>query len=88
MRTMKVFVLSEQERKDDDTFLTIVDVFTTKNAAKEKLEERKEKLKEWYEENFPCDWEVTEEYPILFSISSIVCDRWNELMITEKEIKI
>lgn len=88
MRTMKVFVLTEQEFKDGDSYLDVKDVFTTKTAAKEKLCERKEELKEWYEDNCPDGYTISDEDPILFSISSNSSDRWNELLITEKEISI
>lgn len=83
---MKVFVLTEQEFKDGNCYLDVSDVFTTKTAAKEKLCERKEELREWFEDNFPSVWSISDEDSVLFSISSNSSDRWNELLITEKEI--
>ena len=88
MKTMKLFVLTELSQKDNERpNVEVLDVFTTKTAAKERLDERKEELKNDYEKNYPDGWDVDTDFPHWFEIYAESEYDWTELLITEKELK-
>lgn len=86
MRTLKVFVLTEQNHADHETSLE-VSVYSTKTAAKQVLLQRKDEVLERFEEECGTEWEVYESRPTFWGISSTDDDVWTELLITETEVK-
>lgn len=88
MRTMKVFVLTQQGRDSQDNVkLDVIGVYSTKTAAKEKMIEKQREILDHYEEYFPDEYSQYEEG---FSINwGCTCDDYpvfDELLITEKEV--
>lgn len=86
MRTLKVFVLSEQHHVDYETSLEVL-VFSTKTAAKAELLRRKDEVLEDFKEGCGNEWEVYENHATFWGISSTDSDVWTELLVTETEVK-
>lgn len=88
MANKKVFVLTETSQKDNERpTVKIFGVYTTKTAAKEKLDERKEELINDYEEKYPSCWDIDTDFPHWFEIYAQNEFDWTELLVTEKELK-
>lgn len=87
---MKVFVLTEQGQggENNEVTLNVADVFSTKTAAKECLRERRGEIISFYESEYDGDYEISFDDPVLFSITCKSSCVWNELSITEKDIKL
>lgn len=88
MRTLKVFILTQQGRDDNDQDkLIILGAYSTKTAAKEKMREVQEELLHNYQENYPDEYEEYEEgFGINWGISCKDFPVFDELLITEKEV--
>lgn len=90
MRTMKVFVLVKWGRtaNSETPLMEVVGVYSTKTAAKEKLAEQREQIREFFADEY--EGEDVEEY------GEYNIDNWGiqvndfpvfqELLITEKEV--
>ena len=84
---IKVFVLTHMYRtNENDTVLDVVAVLSTMTKAKELFAEEKEKIAAEYEEEFPDDWEVYDNFPTLYGVTCKSEEVWDELLITEKEV--
>lgn len=86
MRILKVFVLTEQHHADYETSLE-VSVYSTKTAAKAELLRKRDEVLEDFKEVYGKDWEVYENHPTFWGISSTADDVWTELLITETEVQ-
>ena len=86
MRILKVFVLTEQHHADYETSLE-VSVYSTKTAAKAELLRKRDEALEDFKEEHGKDWEVYENHPTFWGISSTADDVWTELLITETEVQ-
>lgn len=87
MKTLRVFVLTEQHHADHETSLE-VSVYSTKTAAKHALLERKDEFLNDFRDKFGKEWEVYENHPTFWGISSTDDDVWTELLITETELNV
>ena len=85
---IKVFVLTHMYRttNENETGLEVVAVLSTMAKAKELFAEEKEKVAAEYEEEFPDDWEVYDNFPTLYGVNCKSEEIWDELLITEKEV--
>lgn len=86
----KVYVLTQQgsDNFDQDT-LEVVGVFSTKKAAKAKMEEKKGEILGYYKENFPDRYVEYGEYNIEnWGVCLETSPAYDELLITEKELVI
>lgn len=62
-------------------------MFSTKTAAKAELLRKKDEILEDFKEECGKDWEVYENHPTFWAISSTFDDVWTELLVTETEVK-
>lgn len=86
MKKQKVFVLVQNGvDNQDNSCVDVVGVFSTKTAAKERMQEKKAEILDFYKEEYPDNYEVTEdEYESSWSCSCKDSTIYDELLITEK----
>lgn len=86
MKKQKVFVLVQNGvDNQDNSCVDVVGVFSTKTAAKERMQEKKAEILDFYKEEYPDNFEVTEdEYESSWSCSCKDSTIFDELLITEK----
>lgn len=88
MKKQKVFVLVQHGNDNQDySSVDVIGVFRTKTAAKERMEDKKADILHFYHEEYPDNYEVTEDK----DESSWCCSckdspMFDELLITEKEV--
>ena len=86
MKKQKVFILIQHGvDNQDNSCVDVVGVYSTKTAAKEKMAEVENNILDFYKEEYPDDYEVTEDK----DESSWCCSckdstMFDELLITEK----
>lgn len=86
MKKQKVFVLVQHVKDNQDySCVDVVGVYSTKTAAKEKMAEVENNILDFYEDEYPDYYEVTENK----EESSWCCSckdspMYDELLITEK----
>ena len=86
MKKKKVFILLQHAVDvQDNSCVDVGGVYTTKTAAKEKMAEVADAILDFYKEEYPDDYEVTEDK----DESSWCCSikdstMFDELLITEK----
>ena len=86
MKKQKVFILLQHAvDNQDNSCVDVGGVYTTKTAAKEKMAEVADAILDFYKEEYPDDYEVTEDK----DESSWCCSikdstMFDELLITEK----
>ena len=86
MKKQKVFILLQHAVDvQDNSCVDVGGVYTTKTAAKEKMAEVADAILDFYKEEYPDDYEVTEDK----DESSWCCSikdstMFDELLITEK----
>lgn len=62
MKKQKVFVLVQHGNDNQDySSVDVAGVFHTKTAAKERMEEKKAEILDFYKEEYPDNYEVTED---------------------------
>ena len=88
MKKQKVFILLQHAvDNQDNSCVDVGGVYTTKTAAKEKMAEVADAILDFYKEEYPDDYEVTEDK----DESSWCCSikdstMFDELLITESEL--
>lgn len=86
MKKQKVFVLLKHGQDNQDySSVNVIGVYSTKTAAKEQMAEEENNILDFYKEEYPDDYEVTEDK----DESSWCCSikdstMFDELLITEK----
>lgn len=84
---IKVFVLTYMSRDNDNfTKVEVELVASTMTKAKEKFAELKEEIINYYNEEFPDNFEIGDDYPTLWNVSCKDEEIWEELQITEKNV--
>lgn len=88
MRTLKVFVLTRQGRDiQDQNTLEVIGVYSTKTAAKAKFKEKQEDIRQFYDLNYPEEYEEYDEGVMVgWGCSCNNFPVYDELLITEKEV--
>ena len=88
MRTLKVFVLTQQGRDNQDqNTLEVVGVYSTKTAAEEKFKEKQEDIRQFYDLEYPEEYdEYDEGFMVGWGCSCNNSPVYDELLITEKEV--
>lgn len=90
MKKQKVFILLQHAvDNQDNSCFDVGGVYTTKTAAKEKMAEVADAILDFYKEEYPDDYEVTEDK----DESSWCCSikdstMFDELLITEKIVDV
>ena len=86
MKKQKVFVLIKHGTDNQDySSVDVVGVYSTKTAAKERMADKKADILHFYHEEYPDNYEVTEdEYESSWSCSCKDSAIYDELLITEK----
>lgn len=86
MKKQKVFVLVQNGvDNQDNSCVDVVGVFSTKTAAKERMQEKKAEILDFYKEEYPDNYEVTEvKEESSWCCSSKDSPMYDELLITEK----
>lgn len=86
MKKQKVFVLVQHGKDNQDySSVDVVGVFHTKTAAKERMADKKADILHFYHEEYPDNYEVTEdEDESSWSCSCKDSIIFDELLITEK----
>lgn len=90
MKKQKVFVLVQHGNDNQDySSVDVAGVFRTKTAAKEKMEEKKTEILDlFYKEEYPDDYEVTEDKEeASWCCSCKSSPMFDELVLTEKEVE-
>ena len=89
MKKQKVFVLVQHGNDNQDySSIDVAGVFHTKTAAKERMEEKKAEILDFYKEEYPDDNEVTEdEEEASWCCSCKSSTMFDELVLTEKEVE-
>lgn len=86
MKKQKVFVLIKHGADNQDySGINVIGVYSTKTAAKERMAEEEDNILDFYEDEYPDYYEVTEDK----DESSWCCSvkdstMFDELLITEK----
>ena len=86
MKKQKVFVVIQHGSNKEEYFysVNVVGVFRTKTAAKERAEEKKAEILDYYNEEYPDCYEVTEnEDEASWCCSCVDNFMYDELLITE-----
>ena len=86
MKKQKVFILMKHGvDNQDNSCVDVGGVYTTKTAAKEKMAEVADAILDFYKEEYPDDYEVTEDKEeSSWCCSSKDSPMYDELLITEK----
>ena len=89
MKKQKAFVLVQHGTDNQDySSVDVVGVFRTKTAAKERMEEKKAEILDFYKEEYPDCYEVTEDKEeASWCCSCKSSTMFDELVLTEKEIE-
>ena len=89
MKKQKVFVLVQHGNDNQDySSVDVVGVFHTKTAAKERMQEKKDEILGFYKEEYPDNYEVTEdEEEASWCCSCKDSPMFDELVLTEKEVE-
>lgn len=89
MKKQKVFVLVQNGvDNQDNSCVDVVGVFSTKTAAKERMADKKADILHFYHEEYPDNYEVTEdEYESSWCCSCKDSIMFDELLITESELE-
>nr|DAU30940.1 MAG TPA: hypothetical protein [Caudoviricetes sp.] len=89
MKKQKVFVLVQHGNDNQDySSVDVAGVFHTKTAAKERMQEKKDEILGFYKEEYPDNYEVTEdEEEASWCCSCKDSPMFDELVLTEKEVK-
>lgn len=80
-----VYVLTEQRNVGTECNLSVA-VYATKTAAKQELLRRRDDVLETFMEQ-GSDWQVYENHPTIWGITSTVDNVWTELVVTEQEVR-
>ena len=88
MKKQKVFILLQHAvDNQDNSCVDVGGVYTTKTAAKEKMAEVADAILDFYKEEYPDDYEVTEDKDeSSWSCSCKDSIMFDELLITESEL--
>lgn len=88
MKTLKVFSLIQHGRDgQEQNTLEVIGVYSTRTKAKEKLQEKQNEIRGFYEDNYPE--EFTEYHEGYWCCWGCSCDNepiFDELLIVENEI--
>ena len=86
MKKQKVFILLQHGvDNQDNSCVDVVGVYSTKTAAKEKMAEAADAILDFYKEEYPDGYEVTEyKEESSWCCSGKDSPMYNELLITEK----
>ena len=89
MKKQKVFILiGHSVDNQDNSCVDVVGVYSTKTAAKEKMAEVENNILDFYEYEYPDNYEVTEDKEEASWCCSIKdSTMFDELLITEKEVE-
>ena len=89
MKKQKVFILIQHGvDNQDNSCVDVVGVYSTKTAAKEKMEEVENNILDFYEDEYPDYYEVTEdEEEASWCCSCKDSPMFDELVLTEKEVE-
>lgn len=89
MKKQKVFVLVQNGvDNQDNSCVDVVGVYSTKTAAKEQMAEEVNNILEFYKEEYPDNYEVSEDKDeSSWSCSCKDSIMFDELLITESELE-
>ena len=89
MKKQKVFVLIKHGADNQDySSVNVIGVYSTKTAAKERMEEEEDNILNFYKEEYPDNYEVTEdEEEASWCCSCKDSTMFDELVLTEKEVE-
>lgn len=89
MKKQKVFVLVQHGNDNQDySSVDVAGVFHTMTAAKERMQEKKDEILGFYKEEYPDNYEVTEDKDeSSWSCSCKDSPMFDELVLTEKEVE-
>ena len=89
MKKQKVFILIQHcVDIQDNSCVDVVGVYSTKTAAKEQMEEEENNILDFYEYEYPDNYEVTEdEEEASWCCSCKDSPMFDELVLTEKEVE-
>lgn len=69
MKKQKVFILVQHGvDNQDNSCVDVVGVYSTKTAAKERMTEEKDAILDFYKEEYPDNYEVTESQGRIFMV--------------------
>ena len=88
MKKQKVFVLVQHGNDNQDySSVDVAGVFHTKTAAKERMQEKKAEILDFYKEEYPDNYEVSDDKDeSSWSCSCKDSTMFDELLITESEL--
>lgn len=88
MKKQKVFVLIKHGADNQDySGVNVIGVYSTKTAAKERMEEEEDNILDFYKEEYPDNYEVSEDKDeSSWSCSCKDSIMFDELLITESEL--
>lgn len=86
MKKQKVFILVQHGvDNQDNSWVDVIGVYSTKTAAKERMAEEENAILDFYKEEYPDNYEVTEvKEESSWCCSSKDSPMYDELLITEK----
>lgn len=89
MKKQKVFILIQHGvDSQDNSCVDVVGVYSTKTAAKEQMAEEENNILDFYKEEYPDNYEVTEDKDeSSWSCSCKDSIMFEELLITESELE-
>ena len=89
MKKQKLFILiGHSVDIQDNSCVDVVGVYSTKTAAKEKMAEVENNILDFYENEYPDNYEVTEdEEEASWCCSCKDSPMFDELVLTEKEVE-
>lgn len=89
MKKQKVFILVQHGvDSQDNSCVDVVGVYSTKTAAKEQMAEEENYILDFYKEEYPDSYEVTEDKDeSSWSCSCKDSIIFDELLITESELE-
>lgn len=89
MKKQKVFVLIKHGADNQDySSVNVIGVYSTKTSAKERMQEKKDEILDFYKEEYPDNYEVTEdEEEASWCCSCKDSIMFDELVLTEKEVE-
>ena len=88
MKKQKVFVVINHGADNrDDSSVSVIGVYSTKTAAKERMAEEEDNILDFYKEEYPDNYEVSEDKDeSSWSCSCKDSTMFDELLITESEL--
>ena len=89
MKKQKVFVLIKHGADNQDySSVNVIGVYSTKTAAKERMAEEEDNILDFYKEEYPDNYDVTEdEEEASWCCSCKDSPMFDELVFTEKEVE-